>query len=156
MGLETFVKSKTYKTFMSRLYGWGASIVIVGALFKIQHWPLSGVFLVLGLGTEAVIFFFSAFEPPHEEVDWSLVYPELAGMHDDDKKGKIKKADPVAQYLDKMMNDANVGPELIRNLGTGLKSLGDNTSKLADLSDATVATSDYVKNVSRASTSIGQ
>src|SRR5215212_4898977 len=81
MGLDTFVRSKSYKTFMSRLYGWGASIVIVGALFKIQHWPLSGFFLVLGLGTEAVIFFFSAFEPPHEEVDWSLVYPELAGMH---------------------------------------------------------------------------
>src|ERR1041385_8207549 len=125
MGLETFVKSKTYKTFMSRLYGWGASIVIVGALFKIQHWPLSGVFLVLGLSTEAVIFFFSAFEPPHEEVDWSLVYPELAGMQDEDPNERKKKKsikDPVAQYMDKLLADANIGPELITSLGTGLKS----------------------------------
>src|SRR5882672_3931964 len=106
MGLETLVKSKNYKLFMSRLYGWGASIVIVGALFKIQHWNGSGFFLMLGLGTEAIIFFFSAFEPPHEEVDWSLVYPELAGMHDDDPEARKRKKlpkDPIAQELDRLM-----------------------------------------------------
>jgi gliding motility-associated protein GldL len=54
------------------------------------------------------------------------------------------------------MADANIGTDLIRNLGTGLKSLGDNTSRLADLSDASVATSDYVKNVSKASQSVSQ
>ncbi|MBK7909620.1 MAG: gliding motility protein GldL [Bacteroidota bacterium] len=142
---------------MAKLYGWGASIVIVGALFKIQHWPFSGFFLVLGLGTEAVIFFFSAFEPPHEDVDWSLVYPELAGMGDDDhgKREKRKKADPVAQKLDALMADAKIGPELIESLGTGLKSLGDNAGKLADLSDASVATNDYVKNVAKAATEVG-
>ena len=129
----------------------------MGALFKIQHWPYSGFFLVLGLGTEAVIFFFSAFEPPHEDVDWSLVYPELAGMGDDDhgKREKRKKADPVAQKLDALMADAKIGPELIESLGTGLKSLGDNAGKLADLSDASVATNDYVKNVAKAATEVG-
>ena len=145
---------------MARLYGWGASVVIVGALFKIQHYPGAGLMLVIGLSTEAVIFFFSAFEPPHEDVDWSLVYPELAGMQDEDahsrKKEKKKAVDPVAQYLDKLMADANIGGDLIRNLGTGLKSLGENTSKLSDLSDASVATSDYVKNVSKASQSVSQ
>src|SRR6187399_793265 len=108
MGISELTQGKNFKKFMARLYGWGAAIVIVGALFKIQHWPLSGFFLVLGLGTEAVIFFFSAFEPPHEDVDWSLVYPELAGMEDEDamsKKMKAKKSDPVAQYLDKMLAD---------------------------------------------------
>ena len=76
-----------------------------------------GFFLVLGLGTEAVIFFFSAFEPPHEDVDWSLVYPELAGMGDDDhgKREKRKKADPVAQKLDALMADAKIGPEPIES-----------------------------------------
>jgi gliding motility-associated protein GldL len=156
MGLAEITQGKKFKLFMARLYGWGASVVIVGALFKIQHYSGAGVMLTIGLGTEAVIFFFSAFEPPHEDVDWSLVYPELAGMHDEDKKGKVKKMDPVAQYLDKLMNDANIGTDLIKNLGTGLKSLGDNSAKLADLQDASVATNDYVKNVSKASTSIGQ
>jgi gliding motility-associated protein GldL len=157
MGLAELTQGKKFKNFMAKLYGWGASIVIVGALFKIQHWPFSGFFLVLGLGTEAVIFFFSAFEPPHEDVDWSLVYPELAGMGDDDhgKREKRKKADPVAQKLDALMADAKIGPELIESLGTGLKSLGDNAGKLADLSDASVATNDYVKNVAKAATEVG-
>ena len=68
MGLAEITQGKKFKNFMAKLYGIGAAIVIVGALFKIQHWPASGFFLVLGLGTEAVIFIFSAFEPPHEEL----------------------------------------------------------------------------------------
>lgn len=159
MGIAEITQSKKFKNFMAKLYGWGASIVIVGALFKIQHWPASGFFLVLGLGTEAVIFFFSAFEPPHEEVDWSLVYPELAGMGDEDAHGKHKKkktVDPVAQKLDAMLSEAKIGPELIESLGKGLNHLGDNAAKLGDLSDASVATDDYVKNVSKAAQTIGE
>src|SRR3954469_1436679 len=134
MGITEITQGKNFKKFMARLYGWGAAIVIVGALFKIQHWPLSGFFLVLGLGTEAVIFFFSAFEPPHEDVDWSLVYPELAGMEDEDshsRKDRKSKKDPVAQQLDRLMAEAKIGPELIESLGTGLRSISDSTSKLA-------------------------
>ena len=155
MGLGELTSGKGYKALMVKLYGWGASLVIVGALFKIQHWEGAGIMLTVGLLTEAVIFFFSAFEPPHEEIDWSLVYPELAGMHDPNyDKNKKKKIDPVAQALDKMLADAKLGPELIASLGTGLQKLGDNTAKLANLSDATVATDDYVKNVSSASKSV--
>src|SRR5215210_5223473 len=107
MGLSEFTQGKKFKVLMARLYGWGASVVIIGALFKIQHYKGAGFALVLGLSTEAVIFFFSAFEPPHEDVDWSLVYPELAGMHDPGyEKGKLKKIDPAAQALDKMLADA--------------------------------------------------
>lgn len=159
MGISELTQGKSFKKFMARLYGWGAAIVIVGALFKIQHWPFSGFFLVLGLGTEAIIFFFSAFEPPHEDVDWSLVYPELAGMEDEDshsKKERRSKKDPVAQQLDRLMADAKIGPELIESLGSGLRSISDSTSKLADLSNASVATEDYVQNVSKASRSIGE
>ena len=84
MSLAELVQSSGWKNFISKLYGLGASVVIIGALFKIQHWPLAGEMLTLGLLTEAVIFFFSAFEPLHEEVDWSLVYPELAGIPEED------------------------------------------------------------------------
>lgn len=159
MGIAEITQGKNFKKFMARLYGWGASIVIIGALFKIQHWQGSGFFLMLGLGTEAVIFFFSAFEPPHEDVDWSLVYPELAGMEDEDshsKKDRKSKKDPIAQQLDRLMQDAKIGPELIESLGTGLRSISDSTSKLADISNASVATEDYVQNVSKASRSIGE
>lgn len=83
MTITEFVESKTYKNVMKFVYGWGASVVLMGALFKIMHWPGSGIMLVAGMGTEVLIFFLSAFEPLHEEVDWTLVYPELAGMTDD-------------------------------------------------------------------------
>jgi gliding motility-associated protein GldL len=155
MGIAELTQGKKFKNFMAKLYGFGAAIVIVGALFKIQHWPAAGFFLVLGLSTEAVIFFFSAFEPPHEDVDWSLVYPELAGMSDEDshKKEKKRKTDPVSQKLDALMADAKIGPELIESLGRGLSSLGENAGKLGDMTNASVATEDYVKNMNKASQS---
>lgn len=84
MSLAELVQSSGWKNFIAKLYGLGASVVIIGALFKIQHWPLAGTMLTIGLLTESVIFFFSAFEPLHEEVDWSLVYPELAGIPEDE------------------------------------------------------------------------
>ncbi len=68
---------------MAKLYGLGAAVVILGAMFKIMHWPGAGPMLVVGLSTEAVIFAFSAFEPIHEDPNWELVYPELALGHDD-------------------------------------------------------------------------
>ncbi|GAH32616.1 unnamed protein product, partial [marine sediment metagenome] len=89
MNLTELVQSSGWKNFMSKLYGIGASVVIVGALFKIQHYALAGTLLMVGLLTEALIFFFSAFEPLHEEVDWTLVYPELAGMQDDEELDQI-------------------------------------------------------------------
>jgi gliding motility-associated protein GldL len=161
MGLAEITKGKKWKNFMAKLYGLGASVVIVGALFKIQHWPGAGPMLVLGLGTEAVIFFFSAFEPPHEEVDWSLVYPELAGMHDEEENGdkhgrKHVGSGSVSEDLDRMLEEAKIGPELIESLGVGLRTLGENTTKLADITEASVATNEYTENMRTASQSVEQ
>lgn len=152
MGLAELTHGKKWKNFMAKLYGWGASVVIIGALFKIQHWAGAGVMLTVGLGTEAVIFFFSAFEPPHEDPDWSLVYPELAGMPSEGTKG----SGSITEDLDNMLEEAKIGPELLESVSTGLKALGDNTAKLADLTDASVATNDYVKNVKGASESVNE
>jgi gliding motility-associated protein GldL len=154
MGLAEFTKSKKYKNLMAKLYGIGASVVIVGAMFKIEHWTGADTMLIIGLSTEAIIFFFSAFEPPHEEVDWSLVYPELAGMHEPGDRKKKLKADPMAQQLDKMLADAKIGPELLQSLGTGLKSLGDSANKMADMSQAVAANKEYADNVKTASKSV--
>ena len=154
-----FAQKKSFKTFMARLYGWGASLVIVGALFKIQHWAGAGIMLTIGLTTEAVIFFFSAFEKPHAEPDWSLVYPELAGMHDEEPKEKkqIKEKDTtVSQKIDKMLEEAKIGPELIQSLGTGLQNLSNTTAKMADLSSTVAASSEFAANVKTASTSVSQ
>lgn len=85
ISIEEIVTSKKWKTFMKYLYGWGASVVILGALFKILHLKGAGTMLFLGMGIESIIFFFSAFEPIHEEVDWTLVYPELTGMSEEEE-----------------------------------------------------------------------
>jgi gliding motility-associated protein GldL len=154
MGFIETLQTKKGKTFMGYLYGWGASIVIVGAMFKIQHWPGAGPMLVCGLSIEAVIFFFSAFEPVHEYDDWSLVYPELRGAHDGHGHAEKPKKDPIAQELDKLLQDAKIGPDLIESLGNGMKSLGEQASKLSDITDASIATEGYVQNVKGASDSI--
>lgn len=91
MGLYKLVRSKSYKNFMAKLYGWGASLVILGALFKITHIKGANLMLMLGMITESLIFFFSAFEPLHVEYNWSLVYPELA-LGDDQEEEISQKA----------------------------------------------------------------
>ncbi|MBA3707090.1 MAG: gliding motility protein GldL [Bacteroidetes bacterium] len=145
---------KKWKSFMAKLYGYGASIVIIGAMFKIMHWPGAGPMLVVGLSTEAVIFFFSAFEPPHEEVDWSLVYPELAGMHGEEGDKHIEDKGTVTEQLDTMLEDAKIGPELIASLGDGMRGLTEQASKITKITDATIATEEYVTNVKSASKNV--
>ena len=145
MGISNIVRSKGYKQFMAKLYGIGASVVIIGALFKINHYPFANEMLIVGLGTEAIIFFFSAFEPLHVEYDWSLVYPELGGMLESDhKKDKTKKSSlTVTQELDKMLADAKIGPELIDSLGKGLRNLSETASSLVTVTDAAKVSESY-------------
>jgi gliding motility-associated protein GldL len=158
MGLNNIVKSRGFKNFMAKLYGWGAAVVILGALFKINHYQGSDIMLIIGLGTESVIFFFSAFEPPHVEPDWSLVYPELAGMYhgvvDEIDEPNSKKIGLTGD-LDNMLAEAKIGPELIESLGKGLKNLSESTHKLSDVSNATVATNEFTERVKGASKSVG-
>jgi gliding motility-associated protein GldL len=144
--------SKAWKNFMAKLYGLGAAVVIVGALFKIQHWPLAGFFLVVGLSTEAIIFIFSAFEPPHEEPDWSLVYPELAtgerAEGDDFKKDDQRS---ITEQLDDMLEGAKIEPELIASLGDGMRSLSDQAKKMGEITGAASATNEYANSLKGAS-----
>lgn len=160
MGLNSLVRTKSFKNFMSKLYGWGAAVVILGALFKINHYPGAEIMLIIGLSVESLIFFFSAFEPPHVEPDWSLVYPELAGMyHDSETKAvsKAKKHDEpksLTQALDNMLAEAKIEPELIRSLGEGMRHLSDNATKMANITEAAAATKGYVTNLETASSSV--
>jgi len=155
MGLNNLVRGKGFRNFMSKLYGIGAAVVILGALFKINHYPLANEMLIVGLGTEALIFFFSAFEPPHVEPDWSLVYPELAGMYHGGAE-ITKGGKTPTQELDNMLEKAKIGPELIQSLGNGLRSLSENASKMSDLSSAAVATNDYTRNLGNAAKSVNE
>lgn len=210
--ISEIVQGSGWKNFMKYLYGWGASIVILGAMFKILHLKGAAQMLMVGMSIEAIIFFFSAFEPIHEEVDWTLVYPELAGMSDeeelrkyrsDSKHGGPLDADSIKEIIssviasnsgggqvanqatgsvqtqqvsagvsavggagmsgalvftekfNKMLENAEIGPDLFDKVGRGLNKLGETSTKLADISNAAVATNEYAEKMKKASESIG-
>ncbi|HLN20245.1 MAG TPA: gliding motility protein GldL [Bacteroidales bacterium] len=172
MSLAELVQSSGWKNFIAKLYGLGASVVIIGALFKIQHWPFAGTMLTVGLMTEAVIFFFSAFEPLHEEIDWTLVYPELAGISEEEAPSHGRHGVTAGQSgggaigggagsaalakFDEMLEKAEITPELFQKLGVGMKKLGDATSNISAMSDVTAATNKYASTVGAATDSLGK
>ena len=150
--------SKGWKKFMAKLYGVGAAVVIVGALFKIQHWPGASLMLIIGLSTEALIFIFSAFEPIHEDPNWELVYPELALGHSDEldhdhlpAAGGRGKQTGITDQLDKMLEEAKIDSKLLERLGDGMSALADNASQLKGVSSAAAATDSYVSSLQAAS-----
>ncbi len=159
MNLTEIVQSSGWKNFMAKLYGFGASVVLIGALFKLQHWTGAGFMITIGLSVEATIFFFSAFEPLHEELDWTLVYPELAGMTDPDEIETLKEAGKIGRTtLDRfedLVQDANIAPDTFRKLGDSLNKLNTVSHSLSDISEATVATSQYASNMKNAASAVG-
>jgi gliding motility-associated protein GldL len=209
--ISEIVQGSGWKNFMKYLYGWGASIVILGAMFKILHLKGASTMLMIGMSIEAIIFFFSAFEPIHEEVDWTLVYPELAGMSDEEELRQYRSSSKHSGGLDaesikeiissvmvsgggqgggaqaggqvspaqttsaqvqqipagvpgalvftekfnKMLENAEIGPELFDKVSRGLNKLSETSSKLADISSAAVATNEYSDKMKKASESVG-
>ena len=145
---------KTKDAWMNFFYSFGAAIVILGAMFKILHFDGADIMLMVGLTTEAVIFFFSAFEKPGEEVDWTLVYPELAGMDDPDmerlpaNKGQAQLS--VSQELDNMLSEAKIDSDLVQSLGDGMRKLSDTAGALGKTVDAASATSEYSSQLTNA------
>ena len=152
MNITELVESPRWKRFMGYVYGWGASVVLLGALFKIQHWPHAGTLLTVGMLTEVIIFFFSAFEPPHEEPDWSLVYPELIGLDPREREGglKVEGLDELQSFLENVSIDSNK----LTNLSQGLGKLSDAAERIADMSEAAVATEGYIETLRNASESV--
>jgi gliding motility-associated protein GldL len=165
--------TKKWKLFMAKLYGIGAAVVIVGALFKIMHWPFAGPMLVVGLATEAVIFLFSAFEPLHEDPKWELVYPELALAHDEDfdlhayidEKGESGlshggggggggTATGITEKFDSLLEEAKIDADLLNRLGDGIRTLSENAEGLKAVSGAAAATDSYVASLENASVQV--
>lgn len=161
MGINELVRSKGYKNFMSKLYGIGAAIVILGALFKINHYPGAGLMLVFGMSVEAIIFIFSAFEPLHEEYDWSLVYPELAGIegegHAHARKAGVglpmrANNDPLSLKLDELLANANIGPEVFDKLSIGLNNLTETTQNISAVADVVSVNNKYATELDKMTT----
>lgn len=149
--MANFTESHKFKVFMKYLYGWGASVVLIGALFKLTHFPGANAMLTIGLIVEAVIFFFSAFEPMHEELDWTLVYPQLAGLDANNEfvtekaGGSTSSSDAISKF-NNMIEKAG-DTNLFEKFGTGVEKLNTQVAKMSDVSDAALATNEYTNNM---------
>ncbi|WP_396178214.1 gliding motility protein GldL [Flavobacterium sp.] len=146
------------KKAMNFAYGMGAAVVILGALFKITHiefGPLTGnLMLTIGLVVEALIFALSAFEPVDNELDWTLVYPELAGGQA--KKVELKKENPaeaqglLSQKLDNLLKEAKIDGQMMASLGNSIKNFESAAKGISPAADGIAATKKYSEELSMA------
>ncbi len=137
-------------------YGLGASIVIIGALFKLTHFHIGfltgGVMLAIGLITEAIIFAISAFEPVDDDLDWSLVYPELSGgsLRDRDRAEATETQGLLSQKLDDMLKEAKLDAGLMKSLGDSIQNFKGAADNIAPAVDSIAATNKYSEQLSLA------
>jgi gliding motility-associated protein GldL len=145
-------KSKSGKKLMNMVYGLGAAVVIVGALFKIMHWPYGNEMLIIGLLTEAAVFVVSAFESVEEDLDWSLVYPELAGGQVGGKKKEAPKDAEglLSKKLDEMLKGAKIDSELMTSLGDSIRSFEGAAKGMAPTAEAMSSTKKYSEEMALA------
>lgn len=149
-------QSRSSKKLFNMLYSLGASVVILGALFKILHWKFGpidgGLLLAIGLITEAIIFAISAFEPIDEDLDWALVFPELAGGMGKVRKKEAKDAEGIlSEKLDIMLKEAQIDSELMKSLGESIRSFEGATKEMLNpTADAIESTKKYGEEISMA------
>jgi gliding motility-associated protein GldL len=129
---------------------WGASIVILGAMFKINH--LGGQFgtymIGIGLSVEATLFFILGFFPPAEDPQWDKVYPELAldyqgELPSANQRNSLNSATGATSAIDKLLKQEEITPEGINSLGEGLKRFSDKLSHINVIADTAIAADDF-------------
>ena len=158
--ISHFFESDKGKRVKNMIIGLGASVVLMGALFKIQHWPGAGPMLIIGMSVEAVIFALQGILPPHADYYWEKLYPNLniSPEHDVDFiEHEAKEArGSVTEQLDEMLEKSQVEPQIIERLGQNLNKLGDNISKMSDMTDASAATNEYSEKAREAANTLAE
>ena len=144
---------------MNFAYGMGAAVVIIGALFKITHLEFGfitgNLMLTIGLVVEAAIFALSAFEPVDNDLDWTLVYPELAnGKATGVKKAKQESSSEaqglLSQKLDNMLKEAKIDGELMSSLGNSIKNFESAALAIVPTVDSISSTKKYSEELTLA------
>ena len=143
---------------MNFAYGMGAAVVIIGALFKITHIEFGiitgNLMLTIGLVVEAAIFALSAFEPVDDELDWTLVYPELANGEARKKAPKVETPSDaqglLSQKLDVMLKEAKIDGELMASLGNSIKNFEGAAKAISPTVDSIASTKKYSEELTLA------
>jgi gliding motility-associated protein GldL len=140
--------ARTTKKITAMVYGLGASVVILGALFKIMHWPFGNAMLIAGLITEALVFAYSAFEPVDDDLDWALVYPELAGGPGSEREKALIEENKdseasLSKKLDEMLKDAKIDARLMNSLGESIRNFEGAAKSISPTVDAMASQRKY-------------
>ncbi len=149
-------QTRAYKKTMNFVYGMGAAVVIIGALFKIQHFSFGfltgGLMLSIGLGVEAIIFAISAFDTPEDELDWARVYPELSeeGLFAEEGQKNVGADGMLSQKLDNLLQEAKIDVSLMESLGTSMQNFHSAAEGLSAASGSVASTNKYNEEVSKA------
>lgn len=145
-------QSKSRTSIMNVIYCLGAAVVIIGALFKIMHWRFGDEMLILGLVTEALVFTVSAFDPVDNELDWSLVYPELSGGSTRHKtKEEVKdEQGMLSKKLDDMLKEAKIDGAMMTSLGTSIKNFEGAAKNMSPTIDAIASQKKYSEELTLA------
>lgn len=137
------------------VYSLGAAVVIVGALFKIQHWPGAGVMLTAGMLTEVLLFAIGIFEKPHPTLHWDHVFPQL--VEDEAKPLAINGAigggvagAPMMPGMEKLSD------EDAKKLTESIKNMSETAAQLANISRVAGLTDSYANNLQKASEAAAQ
>ena len=148
---QALTQTKGYKTFMGYVYGFGASIVMVGAYFKLTHIPGADFMLGLGLGVEALIFFLSAFEPQHLEYQWDNVFVELEEDWDGEQRTQFSTSGSTSTS-----GGVNT-PEMNQAMMQAMAATHDYTNAIEQATrNVNSFANDYVRASEQLTTSLGK
>ena len=140
-------QSRRKKQMFNMAYGLGAAVVILGALFKIAHYPGGTIMLTIGMVVEAAVFALSAFEPVDEDLDWTNVYPELVGG-DAAKKDAKDSQSLLSDKLDHMLEEANLDSAKMERLATSIESFAGAAEGIKPATDSIAASNRYAEQLS--------
>jgi gliding motility-associated protein GldL len=152
--IALFFETKQGKYIKNLIIGLGASVVLVGALAKIQHWSWAGPALTAGMLTEAFIFAILGILPPHKDYYWERYYPNIdQNPHVEAyRKGVKSVITPIAgitqgnnnsKDLNQMLEEAEITPTNLRRLSENFQRFGQTVEQVRDISNVAASTEAY-------------
>jgi len=163
-----FFKTARGQVVLNFIFAFFAAVVILGALFKIRHWPAADEMITLGLLSEVVVFLVMAFMvPPPEEPHWQRYFPNI-NEHPDVEKARTGKfevtplalgnsgGNPALTKMEDMLREADITPANLGRLGENFKKLGGTVDQMSDITDMVSATGDYTSKTREAAQALGQ
>jgi gliding motility-associated protein GldL len=159
-----FFKTHRGQVVLNFIFAFFAAVVILGALFKIRHWPAADEMITAGLLAEVIVFLVMAFMvPPPEEPHWQRYFPDINKHPDLEPDFKptpltlpgASNGNPALNKLEDMLKDADITPANLGRLGDNFKKLGTTVDKMSDITDVVAATGDYTAKTREAATALG-